>query len=88
MSYQVFSEGFRTARDAAGCPDLQARDFRRTAVTTLFEAGCEIGEISAITLHSVARTTEIIETYFVRTGPAATRAIEKWQDSESGESKG
>jgi len=36
-----FDRGFRRVAEAAGLGELQARDLRRTAVTRLYEAGCQ-----------------------------------------------
>ncbi|MFB3101654.1 MAG: hypothetical protein ACE1ZV_00165, partial [Alphaproteobacteria bacterium] len=66
-------------RAVAGLDHLQARDLRRTAVVMLAEAGATIPEISAVTGHSINRTQQIIDTYFVRTKPMAQSAISKWE---------
>lgn len=43
-------------------------------------AGCEIGQIAAITGHTIKSASTIIETYFVRTYPMAQAAIVKYED--------
>ena len=78
MAYSAFGRGFRKARALAGVrPDLQFRDFRRTCVVKLAEAGCEIPEICAITGHSLAGADSILETYLPRTAKMAARGIKK-----------
>jgi integrase len=69
----------RTAEilDAIGLRHLQLRDLRRTAATTLAEAGCTIPEIAAITGHSIDKCQRIIDTYVVKTKATAKAAIEK-----------
>jgi len=56
---------------------LQLRDLRRTAATTLAEAGCTIPEIAAITGHSIDKCQRIIDTYVIKTKTTAKTAIEK-----------
>ncbi len=48
---------------------------RHTCVTWLAEAGCEIPQIAAITGHSIASVTQIIEHYLARTSTLADAAI-------------
>lgn len=48
---------------------------RHTCVTWLAEAGCEIPQIAAITGHSIASVTQIIEHYLARTSHLADAAI-------------
>jgi integrase len=61
---------------------LQLRDLRRTAATTLAEAGCTTAQIAAITGHSIERCQRILDTYVVRTRATAKAAIEKLEDFE------
>jgi integrase len=79
--YQQFREAFRTCCTLAQLHHLQARDLRRTAVVRLAEAGAEVPEIAALTGHSIQRTQQIIETYYVRTRQMAQNAISKWEQS-------
>ena len=59
---------------------LQRRDLRRTAVVRLFEAGCEVGQIAAITGHTLQQVENILEHYFVRTAAMSDAAITKLED--------
>ena len=56
---------------------LQLRDLRRTAATTLAEAGCTTPQIAAITGHSIDKCQRILDTYIVRTKATSRAAIEK-----------
>ena len=67
--------------------DLRRQDLRRTAVIRLSEAGCEVPQISAITGHTLASVTHILETYFVRTEVMAESAITKLQDWQQAQKK-
>lgn len=67
---------------AIGRPYLQLRDLRRTAATTLAEAGCTVPQIAAITGHSIERCQRILDTYVVRTRATARAAIEKLEAFE------
>lgn len=58
-------------------PHLQLRDLRRTAATTLAEAGCTVPQIAAITGHSIEKCQRILDTYVVRTKATSRAAIEK-----------
>lgn len=44
---------------AAGCPDLQVRDLRRTFASAAKSSGVDIGSIGMLLGHSAAQTTEI-----------------------------
>lgn len=79
--YQQFRVAFRECCRIAGLTHLQARDLRRTAVVRLAEAGATVPEIAALTGHSIARTQQIIDTYYVRTRQMAQNAITKWEQS-------
>jgi integrase len=71
-----FSHLFREIATAAELPpELQFRDFRRTAVVRLAEAGCSVPEIAAITGHSLRTATQILETYLPRNTAMARNAI-------------
>lgn len=81
FTYRAFAERWDAVAWACGLHGLLRRqDLRRTAVVRMFEAGCEVGEIAAITGHSLAEVTKILETYFVRTYPMAQNAIAKLED--------
>lgn len=71
---------FRAARDAAGLGDLHFHDLRGTAVTTLFEGGCTVAEVAAITGHSLKTAQSILDRYLARTGVLAESAILKFEN--------
>ena len=81
--YVQFNGAYRDICTGAGIANLQARDLRRTAVVNMSEAGCTIQEVSTITGHSIERTQQIIDTYFVRTMPQAREAIRLWEAHDS-----
>jgi hypothetical protein len=55
---------FRTIARAAGIPDeMQLRDLRRTATSSLAEAGCTLHEISAIGGWSVDTVAKMMAVY-------------------------
>src|SRR3981189_3603722 len=62
---------------AIGRRHLQLRDLRRTAATTLAEAGCTTPQIAAITGHSIEKCQRILDTYVMKTRATAKAAIEK-----------
>lgn len=61
-------------------PYLQLRDVRRTAATTLAEAGCTVPQIAAITGHSIEKCQRILDTYVVRTKATSRAAIERLEE--------
>jgi integrase len=65
---------------AAGISDLHFHDIRGTTVTTLFGAGCSIGEIITITGHTLRRAQEILDKYLARTSQLAESAIAKFEN--------
>ncbi|MAU21064.1 MAG: hypothetical protein CMH13_11090 [Martelella sp.] len=65
------------AKTMRSCATLRDQDLRDTAVTWLFRAGCTIGEICAITGHSLQTATQILEHYFARHPELADSAIDK-----------
>ena len=65
------------AKTMRSCATLRDQDLRDTAVTWLFHAGCTIGEICAITGHSLQTATQILEHYFARHPELADSAIDK-----------
>jgi len=62
------------------CDHLQRRDLRRTAVVRMHEAGCSIGQIIAITGHTLRSALAILETYTVMTYEAAKEAVRKVEE--------
>lgn len=69
---KVFSDAKLTA-------DLHFHDIRGTTVTLLAEAGCSVGEIAAVTGHSVRLAQDIIDKYLARTAYLANAAIDKFE---------
>jgi integrase len=65
-----------TARQA-NINDLHFHDLRGTAITMLAEAGATVPEIAAVTGHTLAHVTRILETYLARTRHLADAAIVK-----------
>ena len=59
--------------------DLHFHDIRGTTVTLLAEAGCSVGEIAAVTGHSVRSAQGIIDRYLARTAYLANAAIDKFE---------
>jgi len=70
--------GLEYAED--GKPVLHFHDLRGTAVTMLFEAGCTVAEVAAITGHSLRTAQEILDRYLARTSTLATSAIAKFEN--------
>lgn len=62
---------------AEGLGDLHFHDLRGTAVTMLFEAGCNVAEVAAITGHTLGTAQAILDRYLARTGALARSAIIK-----------
>lgn len=62
---------------AAELAELQFMHLRHTAITRLAEAGCTSQEIAAITGHTLAYCTSIIDRYMVRTAGMARTAFAK-----------
>ncbi len=62
---------------------LQLRDLRGTTVTLLFEAGAELGQICAITGHTLKSAASILDRYRKRTRAAAVAAIRAFEASPS-----
>lgn len=63
--------------------ELHFHDLRGTAVTMLNEAGCSIGEIVAITGHSLKTAATILDQYLARTKCLAYSAMAKFEASPS-----
>lgn len=75
-----FNDAFRAIAKEAGIrPELQFRDLRRTCVVWLGEAGAEIAEICAVTGHSLASATKILEVYLPRSAKMAASGIAKFE---------
>jgi hypothetical protein len=82
LPYASFSRWFAEIRTLAGLRDeLQPRDLRRTGMTRMNEAGATVGQIAAVSGHSITKTQKILETYLKRTLKLAKGAIEKWEKS-------
>jgi integrase len=77
---RYFAEQWEETCKAAGITDLHFHDIRGTTVTMLFRAGCNIGEIVAITGHSLRRAQEILDKYLARTSQLAESAIAKFEN--------
>jgi|tagenome__1003787_1003787.scaffolds.fasta_scaffold20920886_2 integrase len=77
---RYFAEQWEGTCNAAGITDLHFHDLRGTTVTMLFRAGCNIGEIVAITGHSLRRAQEILDKYLARTSQLAESAIAKFEN--------
>lgn len=72
-----FKKQFRKARDDAKLDELHFHDLRGTAVTMLFEAGCNVAEVASITGHTLKTAQYILDQYLARTGTLARSAIIK-----------
>ncbi|MFL6826224.1 MAG: tyrosine-type recombinase/integrase [Bradyrhizobium sp.] len=77
---RYFAERWDETCKTAGISDLHFHDLRGTTVTMLFRAGCNIGEIVAITGHSLRRAQEILDKYLARTSQLAESAIAKFEN--------
>lgn len=80
ITYARASALWREVRGKAGLPHLWMRDFRRTSVVLMAEAGCSIPQIASITGHTIASVHKIIEAYWVATKPQAEAAIKLWEE--------
>jgi integrase len=77
----AFKKAWASAYKAAGIAEgLHYHDLRGTAVTMLAEAGATVPEIAAITGHSLASATRIVEVYMARTKALASAGIAKLND--------
>lgn len=73
-----FGDVFREIRKEAGIEDeLQFRDIRKTSCVMLKLAGCTIPEIAAISGHSNAELSEMMEVYLPHDSKTAENAIKK-----------
>jgi integrase len=75
MDENYLRHEWRAVTLAAGLNGLQFRDLRRTAMVRMGEAGANAVQISAVSGHSIERTTRILETYIPRNAAMATAAI-------------
>jgi len=76
-----FGDIFREVRIKAGLSDnFQFRDFRRTSIVLMAMAGCTVPEITAISGHTNAEVTDILETYMPRNSHMARNAVDKMQN--------
>jgi hypothetical protein len=82
-----FSSQWSDAMKAAGLESstLHFNDLRGTAITRLAEAGCTIPQIVAITQHSMATATRILEAYLPRTRKLADQAIARLENASKKE---
>jgi integrase len=76
---RYFAEQWQSASEAAGIVDLHFHDLRGTAVTMLFEAGCTVAEVAAVSGHSLAHAQRILDVYLARTKHLADAAILKFE---------
>jgi len=83
---RMFARHWDAAYRAAGLPLtedklplLHFHDLRGTAVTTLFEAGCNVAEVVSITGHTIRSAQSILDNYLARTGTLAHSAINKME---------
>lgn len=77
---ETLSKGFREVCNKAGIDkEMQFRDFRRTGVVRLGEAGCTDIEISAWSGHTIDSVSKILEVYLPRNRTMADNAAKKAQ---------
>ena len=72
-----FQHAWRQVTKRAGLDGLTFLDCRRSAVVRLAEAGCSVGELAAITGHSISEASTILNVYYVSTRDAAASAMAK-----------
>jgi len=77
---RYFAEQWEATCKEAGITDLHFHDIRGTTVTMLFQAGCSLGEIVAVTGHSLNRAQDILDKYLARTSTMADNAIAKLEN--------
>ena len=74
----LFDKHFRKARALSGVDQkLQFKDFRRTAVTKLAQAGCSVPEIASFTGHTVKSVSNMMSVYLSRKGGVSMEAGKK-----------
>lgn len=87
LAYDPFNRAWRQICKAAGMPEKQARDLRRTAVVMAAEAGATDIQISAVTGHGLGAIKSILDAvYLVRTDQMAESAIALWENADGTES--
>lgn len=83
FSKELLCTRFRELCNEAGIPEnLQYRDFRRTAVVRLAEAGCTNAEIAAITGHSIDSVGKMLAVYLptsAKMGHNAATKLARWK---------
>lgn len=72
----------RAAETLPEVADLWFMHLRHTAVTRLFEAGCSLAMVAAVTGHSIKTCETIIDRYLIRTGELARAAFAKRLEKE------
>lgn len=77
---RYFAQLWEETCKEAGITDLHFHDLRGTTVTMLFQAGCSLGEIVAVTGHSLRRAQDILDKYLARTSTMADSAIAKFEN--------
>lgn len=77
---RYFAQLWEETCKEAGITDLHFHDIRGTTVTMLFQAGCSLGEIVAVTGHSLRRAQDILDKYLARTSTMADNAIAKFEN--------
>lgn len=87
FSARNFGTHWTKAMTAAGMESspLHFHDLRGTAVTMLAEAGCSVAQIVAITQHSLATATRILEVYLSPTKHLANQAIAQFENAKETE---
>lgn len=82
MDENYLRHEWRAVTLAAGLDGLQFRDLRRTAMVRMAEAEATAIEISAVSGHTIERTTRILETYIPRTANMAAAAISRQEHAD------
>lgn len=83
ISTTRFRDWYDTVCGRAGIKDMQIRDFRRTAVVKLAQAGCTVPEIASVTGHTLKNAETILRTYLPRMPEMTKLAIRKLERSTS-----
>ncbi len=78
-SYRNFSRSWDKAKAIAGIEGVQRRDLRRTAMVRMAEAGATDVQIAAVSGHTIAQTSRILDTYIPRRSEVAAGAIDAWE---------
>jgi integrase len=82
MAKKMFREGYEKDEirpHLIGTQELQRRDFRRTAMVRMAEAGATILQISAVTGHTTDYCQRIIDRYIPKRAEVAAAAIDAWE---------